>query len=155
MSWDAYHKFRRELFRVLRYAPHKEQEAFHASTAQVRLLAGGERGGKAMDINTLVPTPDGWKTMGALKAGDWVFGESILPPQIRKAYEFGKAAYQVYEWYKNPVAYPEVDLGGEWGPVCGPVFSTNRGPYRWYPSGQNFCGLGMQARNVPRISSLD
>ena len=72
-------------------------------------------------------------------------GESILPPQVRKAYEVGKAAYQAYEWFKNPAAYPEVDLGGEWGPVCGPVFSSNTGPYRWYASGQNLCGLGMQA----------
>ena len=73
-------------------------------------------------------------------------GESILPPQIRKAYEVGKAAYQVYEWYKNPVAYPEVDLGGEWVPVCGPKFApAYTGPYRWNASSANLCGLGMQA----------
>lgn len=72
-------------------------------------------------------------------------GENILPPQIRKAYEAGKAAYQVYEWFKNPVAYPEVDLGGDWRLVCGPVFSGYQGPYRWAAMDLNFCGLSGQA----------
>lgn len=39
-----------------------------------------------MDINTLVPTPDGWKTMGALKAGDWVFGDDGQPCRVVEAY---------------------------------------------------------------------
>lgn len=72
-------------------------------------------------------------------------GESILPPQIRKAYEVGKAAYQAYEWFKNPAGYPEVDLGGDWELVCGPVFSMNTGPYRWLAGYLNRCGLGGQA----------
>ncbi len=29
--------------------------------------------GKALAVDTPVPTPDGWKTMGELAGGDWVF----------------------------------------------------------------------------------
>ena len=73
-------------------------------------------------------------------------GEEILPPQVRKAYEIGKAAYQAYEWFRNPTAYPEVDMGTDWRLVCGPVFApAYTGPYRWYATDLDLCGLGMQA----------
>lgn len=36
-------------------------------------LAMPRGGGKALDIDTPIPTPDGWKTMGTLKCGDTVF----------------------------------------------------------------------------------
>ena len=35
--------------------------------------------GKALALDTLVPTPDGWTTMGDLKVGDQVFDEAGLP----------------------------------------------------------------------------
>ena len=37
------------------------------------LIAGGERSGKAIHIDSRIPTPIGWRTMGELKAGDKVF----------------------------------------------------------------------------------
>lgn len=36
---------------------------------------GGRGSGKALDVNTPVPTPTGWTTMGALQAGDEVLDE--------------------------------------------------------------------------------
>lgn len=73
------------------------------------------------------------------------FGTIFLPPQVRQAINIANDAAQFYEWFRNPQAYPEVDTGGWWTHVCGPVFSGNTGPYRWYPSANNSCGLGGQA----------
>lgn len=42
-------------------------------------MAVGMRAGKELAIDTPIPTPDGWKTMGELKAGDLVFDENGLP----------------------------------------------------------------------------
>lgn len=42
--------------------------------ARGRLLADPMGFGKALDINTPVPTPNGWTTMGALRDGDAVIG---------------------------------------------------------------------------------
>lgn len=38
--------------------------------------------GKALDINTKIPTPNGWKTMEQLQVGDSVFGSDGLPTII-------------------------------------------------------------------------
>jgi len=46
------------------------------------LLRAGRRGGKALDVRTLIPTPDGWRTMGDLEVGDRVFDETGHPTRI-------------------------------------------------------------------------
>lgn len=38
--------------------------------------------GKALDVDTVVPTPSGWATMGDLKAGDEVFDEHGQPTRV-------------------------------------------------------------------------
>ncbi len=38
------------------------------------ILKAGRQTGKALDINTPIPTPNGWSTMGNLKVGDEIFG---------------------------------------------------------------------------------
>jgi deoxycytidine triphosphate deaminase len=38
--------------------------------------------GKALALDTEVPTPDGWTTMGEIKAGDWVFDPTGAPVQV-------------------------------------------------------------------------
>src|SRR5882672_7894441 len=38
--------------------------------------------GKALDLNTPIPTPGGWKTMGELKVGDKVFGDDGKPCNV-------------------------------------------------------------------------
>lgn len=40
---------------------------------------------QALELGTMVPTPNGWTTMGELKAGDTVFGSSGLPVTILQA----------------------------------------------------------------------
>lgn len=39
----------------------------------------GKGGGKALALDTPIPTPAGWTTMGALDVGDWVFDETGAP----------------------------------------------------------------------------
>lgn len=47
------------------------------------LMIGGESGaGKALAVNTPIPTPDGWKTMGEIKVGDRVFGDDGKPCNV-------------------------------------------------------------------------
>jgi deoxycytidine triphosphate deaminase len=38
--------------------------------------------GKALAVDTPVPTPTGWRTMGDLAVGDFVFGENGFPTQV-------------------------------------------------------------------------
>ncbi len=43
------------------------------------IVAGRPAMGKALALDTPIPTPDGWKTMGALRVGDQVFDEQGRP----------------------------------------------------------------------------
>lgn len=47
----------------------------------------GRRGGKAFEINELVPTPTGMKKIGDLVAGDYVFSPTGLPVRVAMAHE--------------------------------------------------------------------
>jgi deoxycytidine triphosphate deaminase len=38
--------------------------------------------GKALALDTEIPTPDGWTTMGEIKAGDWVFDPTGSPVRV-------------------------------------------------------------------------
>ena len=40
------------------------------------------RHGKALEVNTPIPTPYGWTTIGDLKVGDYVFGENGKPVRV-------------------------------------------------------------------------
>ena len=42
--------------------------------------------GKALALTTPVPTPGGWSTMGALRAGDWLFDETGRPCRVTHAF---------------------------------------------------------------------
>ena len=46
------------------------------------LLVLGRRAGKALHIDTPIPTPDGWKTMKDIKPGDYVFGMDGQPTLV-------------------------------------------------------------------------
>jgi predicted phage terminase large subunit-like protein len=52
-----------------------KQFIFLTHPARELLYGGGARGGKALQVDTLIPTPAGWKKMGDLSAGDEVFSE--------------------------------------------------------------------------------
>lgn len=53
--------------------------------------------GKALAVDTPVPTPGGWTTMGDLQAGDWVFGADGRPGQVTHAWPVmhGRLCFEV------------------------------------------------------------
>ena len=51
------------------------------------LYSAGRGFGKALDVETPVPTPTGWTTMGALKKGDTVYDEKGKECKVLVAYE--------------------------------------------------------------------
>lgn len=61
------------------------------------ILTGLEGTGKALALDTPVPTPNGWSTMGALKVGDSVFHADGTPVKIIAATEVlhGRPCYEV------------------------------------------------------------
>src|SRR5258706_9500816 len=66
---------------------------------KIRYVVGacGTKAGKAININELLPTPNGWKTMGDLQVGDYVFDEVGKPTLITFATEpmYGHKCYEV------------------------------------------------------------
>lgn len=46
----------------------------------------GKGNGKALALDTPIPTPTGWTTMGCLHVGDWVFDETGKPCQVIEAH---------------------------------------------------------------------
>lgn len=77
---------------------HMAREVATAFSEQKPLLIQGGTGiGKALDINTPIPTPTGFVRMGDLKAEDWVFNEVGLPVQVLHAFAFleGRDCYRV------------------------------------------------------------
>lgn len=61
------------------------------------LIQGGTGIGKALDIDTPIPTPNGFVRMGDLTKGDWVFSEEGLPVQVTEAFAYlhGRKCYRV------------------------------------------------------------
>jgi DNA translocase FtsK/SpoIIIE-like protein/LAGLIDADG DNA endonuclease family protein len=61
------------------------------------LIAGSTGAGKALALDTPVPTPTGWTTMGNLRDGDMVFGADGQPCQVLKAHDvlLGEPCYEV------------------------------------------------------------
>ena len=51
------------------------------------IVTGGMGSGKALALDTPLPTPDGWTTMGWLRAGDRVFDEQGQPCTVLAAHE--------------------------------------------------------------------
>lgn len=48
----------------------------------VTMVAGFGNSGKALSLDTAIPTPEGWSTMGDLEIGDMVFGGDGKPTKI-------------------------------------------------------------------------
>lgn len=49
------------------------------------ILRCGRRYGKALALDTPIPTPSGWTTMGEIAIGDWLFDEGGVPCQVTYA----------------------------------------------------------------------
>lgn len=61
------------------------------------MIAGATRAGKALALDTPIPTPHGWTTMGALCAGDVVFDDQGQPCTVVMAHpvQHGRACFAV------------------------------------------------------------
>jgi len=62
-------------------SPGPQTEAYFCK-ADVLLYGGAAGGGKALALDTPIPTPNGWAKMGDLKPGDWVFSETGTPCRV-------------------------------------------------------------------------
>lgn len=51
------------------------------------LIYIGRKNGKALDIDTPIPTPGGWVRMGDLRAGDLVFNQDGRPTKVTHAFD--------------------------------------------------------------------
>lgn len=61
------------------------------------LVLAGRGFGKALALDTPIPTPAGWTTMGGIRAGDTVFDERGRPTEVLAAYPvlFNRPCYSV------------------------------------------------------------
>jgi len=61
------------------------------------LLVLGRRSGKMLSLDTPIITPDGWKTMGDIKVGDYVFGPDGFPTRViaESPIEYNPDAYEI------------------------------------------------------------
>ena len=74
--------------------------AFLATAVRARkslVVSGAQGAGKALALDTPIPTPDGWTTMGYLRAGDRVFDETGRPCTVVHAHDvqYGRPCYEV------------------------------------------------------------
>lgn len=70
----------------------------HDIRTMPHLLVGGVTGGgKALALDTPVPTPDGWTTMGEIKIGDKIFDEKGNICSVTKAFsiKYNRPCYEV------------------------------------------------------------
>ena len=68
-----------------------------ASLEDVTIVFGGPRTGKALALDTPVPTPSGWTTMGELRDGDTIYDETGRPCRVVRAHAIrnGRPCYEV------------------------------------------------------------
>lgn len=69
--------------------PHPQegpQATFRDSAADIVIMGGGAGGGKALDVDTPIPTPAGWTVMGDLVSGDYVFAPDGTACKVLEAH---------------------------------------------------------------------
>lgn len=62
------------------------QSQFLACDADICIFGGAMGGSKALDLNTPIPTPSGWSTIGEIKAGDHVYDEFMTECVVLEAH---------------------------------------------------------------------
>jgi hypothetical protein len=75
----------------------EEGDGLEQEVVLPHLVIGGQGSGKALALDTPIPTPNGWTTMGALQTGDRVFDERGQACKVTKAYPVlhGRPCYEV------------------------------------------------------------
>lgn len=77
-SWFLPGMFHRELCTALdRFS----RDVFERKSPRL-LICAPPRHGKALEVSTPIPTPDGWKAIGDLRAGDLVFDDRGAPTKV-------------------------------------------------------------------------
>lgn len=79
------------------YEPSEKQGDFINSTSRFSLYYGPRGCGKALALYTPIPTPFGWKYMGDLRQGDYVFDENGAPTQVVSVSDvmYGRKCYGI------------------------------------------------------------
>lgn len=118
------------------WEPHDGQRAIMAHGARFKVVACGRRWGKALALDTPIPTPDGWSIMGDVSVGDHVYDEEgeICTVTAATPTQYGRPCYEVvfgdgtaiiadadHQWFtcdkaarkshartKNPTNHPKV-----------------------------------------------
>ena len=99
---EAARAFRRGFDRVPLLTPWTPQAGpqhfvYHADDVEQVLYGGQAGGGKALALDTPIPTPAGWTTMGALCEGDEVFDDRGQPCRVVHAFDVlhGRPCFEV------------------------------------------------------------
>ena len=73
------------------------QQEFLATKANICIFGGAAGGGKALWIETPIPTIDGWKKMGELQIGDIIFSDDGKSCKVIATYPviLGNPCYKV------------------------------------------------------------
>ncbi|MBA3490165.1 MAG: replicative DNA helicase, partial [Longispora sp.] len=98
---------------------------------QLVIVAGRPGLGKALALDTPLPTPDGWTTMGEVQVGAQLIGDDGLPTTVVAATEVmeGRPCYEV-EFSDGTVIV--ADAEHEWR-------TTTRAGRRWQGASRAFC----------------
>lgn len=81
-----------EFAQSIKWVPHKAQvevilALFHQNKKSL-FIECARKLGKALALDTPIPTPNGWTTMGELKSGDFVFDETGKPTKVLYAHDY-------------------------------------------------------------------
>jgi hypothetical protein len=85
LLFSAEFALRRERDPVKRLVPHAAQAQILREARRFNVASCGRRIGKALSVDTPIPTPQGWRVMGDLQIGDEVFDDLGWPCHVTSA----------------------------------------------------------------------
>lgn len=101
------------------------------------VIEAGTGTGKALDVDTPIPTPAGWKRMGDLVAGDYVFDEQGCPTRVTVAFDV-MHDHKCYEVVFSDGSTLIADAGHEWVSYTASDRSWQKRPRRNVYRAKNF-----------------
>jgi len=77
--------------------PFQEQMVKNFAKNRFTIVKCPRQVGKALALDTPIPTPSGWKTMGDISAGDEVFGSDGKPTQVIEEHDvlYGRECFSI------------------------------------------------------------
>jgi replicative DNA helicase len=72
-------------------------DAISDAGVEIVVIMSSSQVGKALALDTPIPTPDGWTTMGEIRVGDVVFDETGVPCRVTATTDvmFERPCYRV------------------------------------------------------------